>query len=73
MANLAEGAGRFTYADKANKYTIARGECYETYAFICIAVELRFITQAEAEESLELATEVARILSGLITACKEQI
>ena len=32
LANIAEGFGRYTYPDKANKYTIARGECSETEA-----------------------------------------
>ena len=70
LANTAEGFGRFTYADKANKYTIARGECAEVQAFMWIAASLGFIKQENAEEIVKKAQEVGRILSGLITACK---
>lgn len=45
LANVAEGFGRFTYPDKANKYTIARGECSEVDAFVSILVELHSLHQ----------------------------
>lgn len=71
LANIAEGFGRFTYPDKANKYTIARGECSETEAFLFIAVELKFVTNTEATGALELAKRERQVLSGLITSCRK--
>src|SRR3989344_3554389 len=67
-----EGFGRYTYADKAYKYTIARGECSEVYAFLLIALELGFISRNDTETALNLNGEVGRILSGLISSCRSQ-
>ncbi len=36
--NIAEGAGRYTRADKARAYTVARGEMVEAVAAVEIAV-----------------------------------
>ncbi|KKW36838.1 hypothetical protein A2454_04550 [Candidatus Peribacteria bacterium RIFOXYC2_FULL_55_14] len=72
LANIAEGFGRYTYADKAYKYTIARGECSEVYAFLLIALELGFISRNDTETALNLNGEVGRILSGLISSCRSQ-
>lgn len=72
LANIAEGFGRFTYPDKANKYTIARGECSETEACLFAAIALQFITQDEAEIALQLIQRCRRLLSGLVVACKNR-
>jgi len=72
MANIAEGFGRFTFPDKANKYTIARGECNETTAHLYVAVVLQFVTPERAQRAIQLSNEVARILSGLIRACRNR-
>lgn len=70
LANLAEGFGRFTYPDKAAKYTIARGECAETEAHVRIAIALGFITEKDAEKALLLVDMEGKLLSGLIAACR---
>ncbi len=72
LANLAEGFGRFTYPDKAAKYTIARGECAETEAHIRIVIALRFVTEKDAEKALYLVDMEGKLLSGLITACRKK-
>lgn len=72
LANIAEGFGRFTYPDKANKYTIARGECSETEAFLFTTIALTFITNQDAEKALRLVERERKLLSGLITACKKR-
>ena len=72
LANIAEGFGRFTFADKANKYTIARGECTETETHLLIAIALKFVTDDEAARALQLTREVGRMLSGLIAACRKR-
>ena len=72
LANIAEGFGRFTYPDKANKYTIARGECSETEAFLLIAIALGFVSTAETQKAMERTQRVGRLVSGLITSCKHR-
>jgi four helix bundle protein len=51
-ANIAEGFGRYTYPDKANKYIIARGECVEVECFLRIALQLNFVPSEELQKSL---------------------
>lgn len=72
LANIAEGFGRFTYADKANKYTIARGECTETEALLTIAVALKFITAQQASRAFDLIDQLEKMLSGLIRSSKSR-
>lgn len=68
LANLAEGFGRFTFADKAARYTISRGECSETEAHVCIAIALGFVSELECQKILELIEFERKLLSGLISA-----
>lgn len=72
LANLAEGFGRFTYPDKANKYTIARGECSEVDAFISMLVELRYCTSDQCTTAFSLIQSERKLLSGLISACRKR-
>lgn len=72
LANLAEGFGRYTYADKANKFTIARGECNEAEAYMYIIVALKFVPESSVQRILELIEREQKLLSGLITSCKRQ-
>ncbi|MDB4978519.1 MAG: ribosomal protein [Candidatus Peribacteria bacterium] len=67
LANFAEGFSRTSTPDKAYKYTIARGECSETKAFLLIAIELGFLEPEEAKVPIELTDHVGRLLSGLIS------
>ena len=73
LLNVAEGFGRYTYADKANKYTIARGECNEVEACIFIAIRLKLISEMEAQQVLSLAMREKKLLSGLISSSKSRI
>jgi four helix bundle protein len=66
LGNLAEGFSRQTKPDKAHKYTISRGECSETRAFLLIAIELKFISAAQAERAQLLVQDVGKMLTGLI-------
>lgn len=70
LANIAEGFGRYTYPDKANKYVIARGEAMETKAFLLIAKELGLADQNDIQRLLDMNDEVLRMLSGLIRTCR---
>jgi four helix bundle protein len=71
LANLAEGFGRFTFADKAARYTISRGECSETEAHVRIMIALQFVTYEESQKALLLIERERKLLSGLITACRQ--
>ena len=72
LANIAEGFGRYTYPDKANKFTIARGECNEIEAFVYIIVELKFVTSEDVKKVLELIDHEEKLLSGLINSCRKR-
>ena len=72
VSNIGEGFGRFTFPDKANKYTIARGECAEAETQIHIAIALKFVTAEEASKALQMSREVGRMLSGLISSCHQR-
>ena len=69
-SNLAEGFGRYTYKDKAAKYTIARGECTEVECFLHVSVRLEYISQEQFDNTIEQAKEVGRTISGLIKSTK---
>jgi four helix bundle protein len=72
VANIAEGFGRYTYADKANRYTIARGECTEVVAHLHIAVRVGFFSIEEIQTGLYLADQTGKLLSGLISFCRKK-
>lgn len=72
LANIAEGFGRFTYPDKAAKYTISRGECSETEAHLHVAVAFEYLKQEQIEKALKLVTIEGKLLSGLISACRQR-
>jgi four helix bundle protein len=66
LGNIAEGFGKRTSADKAHKYTIARGESTETEAHLRIAVALEYLTSSEANKAIGLARQMSQITSGMI-------
>jgi four helix bundle protein len=72
VANIAEGFGRYSYADKAHRYTIARGECTEVVAHLHIAVRVGFVSMEEIQKALILADQTGKLLSGLISFCRRQ-
>jgi len=67
LANTTEGLSRYMPADKANRFTIARGECSEVFALVVASIELQFVSKEAASSALSLAAEIGNILSGLIT------
>jgi four helix bundle protein len=68
LANIAEGFGRSTSADKASKYIIARGECSEVKAFILISQRLKFLSVSSSQDLFTLVDQTGRLISGLIKA-----
>lgn len=72
LANTAEGFGRYTYADKANRFTIARGECNELEAYLYSIVALEFMTANDTEPMHQLIDQEEKLLSGLISSCRKR-
>lgn len=71
VANIAEGFGRYSYADKARHYTIARGECSEVVAFLYVVIRVKLLPSVEVQRALSLAESAGKLLSGLIASCRK--
>jgi len=72
VANIAEGFGRYSYADKAHKYVIARGECTEVVAFLLVATRVKLLKQSDVQSALATAEVVGKLLSGLIQSARKR-
>lgn len=68
VLNIAEGAGKFSRNDKKNFYVIAKGSTNECVAILRILKIENLISQEVFEKSYEYLLEIARMLSGLISA-----
>lgn len=66
-ANLAEGNGRFTKADRKNFFIIARGSVQECVPLLELARRRRLLDDAQHSKLKCDLEEVARMLSGLIS------
>jgi four helix bundle protein len=65
-ANIAEGNGRFTKADRRNFFGIARGSVQECVLILELARRRFLINDQKVEELKAVLEEIARTLSGLI-------
>ncbi len=72
VANIAEGFGRYSYADKARHYVIARGECTEVTAFFHITIRVKLLSENDVRHAFQLADQTGRLLSGLIAASRRR-
>ena len=66
-ANIAEGNGRFTKADRRNFFGIARGSVQECVPLLELGRRRRLLDDAMHGTLKDELEEVARMLSGLIT------
>jgi four helix bundle protein len=64
--NMAEGYGRFTYADTKNFFVIARGSVTETMENLTTAFDERYITEADCQIGDEKCQRVFRLTNGYI-------
>ena len=71
-ANIAEGNGRFTKADRRNFFGIARGSLQECVPLLELARRRRIIHDAAHSELKERLEEIARMLSGLINGLENR-
>ncbi len=65
-ANIAEGNGRFTKADRKNFFTIARGSVQECVPLLELARRRGLLEDAGHRNLKDNLEEIARMLSGLI-------
>lgn len=65
-ANIAEGFGRFSYADKKHKYVQARGELTEIMNYFYYIERVHYAEMEVCREFLEKCHEIHRMLNGLI-------
>jgi four helix bundle protein len=64
--NVAEGAGRFSRADKRRAFTIARGEGVEAFAALETAAAVGDAEPTDVAACLPLAVRLYALLTGLI-------
>ena len=65
-ANIAEGNGRFTKADKCNFFRISRGSAFECVPLVEICRRKKLITSATSEKLRIDIENISKMLSGLI-------
>ncbi len=66
--NIAEGAGRYSKADKKNFYIIARGSVFECVAVIDILHDMGLILSSKKVELYDKLEELSKMISGLINS-----
>src|SRR5215468_1131498 len=66
VRNIAEGAGRWSDADSANRYKIARGEAMECAAFLDVMKLRKLITDTHYERGLRLLEGVVAMLTKMV-------
>lgn len=69
-SNIAEGQGRLTIGEFRHFLGQARGSLLELETQLAIAVDLHFLTGAEFETLEDRASEVRRLLNGLIESLR---
>jgi four helix bundle protein len=65
-SHVAEGHGRLTDAENRKALSAARGALNELQTQLELASSLGFIESAASENLLDLATEVAKLINGLV-------
>ena len=65
VRNIAEGAGRWSPADSANRYKIARGEAMECAASLDVMKVRKVIADARYERGIQLLEAVVQMLTKL--------
>jgi len=65
-SHIAEGHGRLTDAELRKSLGMARGSLYEFETQNELACELKFVSEVASRQLLELATETAKLINGLL-------
>lgn len=72
-ANISEGFNRYSFKDKIRFYHIARGSISETQNHILVAKAIGYTNQEKTEKVIVLASEIRKILNGLIRTTESKI
>ena len=64
-ANIAEGSARGTRKDYANFLSIAKGSLMESETLLMLAIRLKYVAPEQAQHTLNLLTEVSKMLTTL--------
>lgn len=70
--NVAEGQGRLTRGEFQQFLGYARGSLLELETLILTAANLKYLSETQTAELLDLAAEVGRILNGLLASLSDQ-
>ncbi len=65
-ANIAEGNGRFTRADRSHFFTIARGSLFETVPLLDLARRNRLVDDRLYQSLRDQVESISKMISGLI-------
>lgn len=65
-ANIAEGWGRFHYADRIKFYHQARGSNCEVQNFLILSKDLNYLDKENFEKPYNLAIKRSQLINGLI-------
>jgi four helix bundle protein len=71
--NIAEGRGRQHSKEFINYLFIANGSLAEVETYAEIAARLHYITKGQSEKILDKASEIGRMLNGLIRSIQKRI
>lgn len=71
-ANIAEGFGRYHYADKIRFYHQARGSAKEVQNFVLLGKDLGYLRENVASDLWQQTKAVEKLINGLIRATEAQ-
>jgi four helix bundle protein len=70
--HIAEGHGRLTDAENRKSLSVARGSLNELQTQLELAASLKFLNEETANKLIELSTEVAKLINGLIGVLEKE-
>lgn len=70
MNNIAEGYERQTNKEFIQFLFIAKGSCGEVRSMLYLALDRKYLTQKEFNNSYNLSIEISKMLSGFIKSLK---
>ena len=72
-ANIAEGHARSTAKEYSRFLSIAKGSLMETETFIMLAVRLGYLSEYQAAPTLNLVTQVSKMLTAIRTRLASRV
>lgn len=71
-SNIAEGYGRRHTGDYFHHLSIANGSLKELETHLLIVVRLKYVTDADIQQAMALASEVGRMLTSLMSKLRRR-